>query len=494
MKLLHGLLLVLLLFCVTICMFDCSANKQLIREKQTVNPLQFGLNNAKTGDDRYYVLKRTHEEAKRLGVGVSYSGINKIDITIPPKAKSIPLTHFTDFAGVTIQVENNQRDFYLFSLTTDMIPVQVKGKEIDDRDFSKNEVLRSVNKMLVVADLTPWVDNRIGYDYGAMRKDIVMVRNGEGENGPIQSYSTPASKPNCYYCDVDEAQKIVIKNIEFNRKGSSTRITNLFKIENQYNVFVSDVTINTPEGSGLHGDHAIHLENSMRVSLSDITINGTYSANDEYGYGIYMNNIYDFQVENMYARANWGVFGSNNVQKALLKKCDIDRFDIHCYGKDISFKDCLFSHRSNQFSSVYGLISFENCTFTDYMPIKMGYTYNAYVAHNVRFVNCTFNIDKSHNCIIGLNGFCQDESSRPELKEKCLPNVSIIDCQINSVDGVKKWYVYKTKSAKDYNGKFSYISEVRVEGLSTDEKELKMDLFSNEVQTMNKVKIINELK
>ena len=135
------------------------------------NPLQFGLNEAKTGEECYYVLQRTHKEVQRLGVGVTYKGIKKIDIVIPNKANSIPITHFTDFAGVTFQVENKQKNIFLFSLSSELTSVAVNGTEIDNGDFSRNQILSSGIKMLVVKDNTPWVDNRIGYNYGATRKD-----------------------------------------------------------------------------------------------------------------------------------------------------------------------------------------------------------------------------------------------------------------------------------------------------------------------------------
>ena len=62
------------------------------RIKGTVNPLQFGLNEARTGAERYYVLQKTHNEAVRLGAGVSYAGIKDIELDIPSNAKSLPLT------------------------------------------------------------------------------------------------------------------------------------------------------------------------------------------------------------------------------------------------------------------------------------------------------------------------------------------------------------------------------------------------------------------
>ena len=79
------------------------------------------------------------------------------------------------------------------------------------------------------------------------------------------------------------------------------------------------------------------------------------------------------------------------------------------------------------------------------------------------------------------------ENNRPELKEKCLPNVTMLDCQVNLAEGMKKWYVYNTKKTKDYEGRFSYISEVKIEGLSTNSSSATMEVFSKNIETVNKV-------
>jgi hypothetical protein len=440
-------------------------------------------------------LQRTHKEAERLGVGVSYKGIKEIHLEIPSNAQSIPLTHYTDFAGVTLQVENKQKNFSLFSLASELLPVAIDGKEIDNRDFSHNQTLRSGTKMLVIEDETPWVENRIGHDYGATRKDIMLIKNGKSKNGPVQSYCTSSSSPKGSYCDAAVTAKKVIKNIRFNRASTSTKKTYFVKIENQYNVELSNITINTPEGSELYADKAIGITNCINVFIADVTINGTYSLleksedSQRYGYGISLNNTYDVNVYNMYARANWGVFGNRNVHKAFLKDCDINRFDIHCYGKDISFEDCNFVSLYNQFSSVYGLISFTNCTFTDFTPILMGHSYNAYTAYDVRFEKCTFNLDKKHYSIISFSGFTIEENKRPELKEKCLPNVTMLDCRVNLAEGMKKWYVYNTQKTKDYEGRFSHISEVRIERLSTNGGPATKEVFSKNIETVKNVQL-----
>lgn len=453
-----------------------------------ISPLQFGLNEAKTGVDCYYVLQKTHNEAYRLGVGVSYSGVKELFLEIPENAHSLPLTSFTDFAGVSLIVKNTQKDFFLFSMSNMVTSVDLNGEEIDGRDFTLNPILKSGRKLLVIKDKTPWVENRIGYNYGATRKDIMLVENGRGGNATVQSYCTSASSPECYYCEVNHSPKIV-KNIVFQRTSGSTKKTYLIMAENQYNVKLSNVDITTPDGSGLYGDKAIYMLNCVDVTLDGITINGTYSLPKRFGYGVSLDNIYNLQVKNMYARANWGVFGNNNVHKAMLQNCDINRFDIHCYGKDVRFENCNFVDLYNQFSSMYGEVVFENCIFTKFTPVLIEGTYNAYTAFDVVFENCTFNIDKNHTTIFKVYGFSGRENSRPELKQKCLPNIDLRDCRVNVSEGVDKWYVYNTNNLSDYEGRFSYISKVRVERLSTNMKERTISVFSNNINSVNKIQL-----
>ena len=102
----------------------------------------------------------------------------------------------------------------------------------------------------------------------------------------------------------------------------------------------------------------MHIVNCVALRLKNVTISGTYSFERKVGYGVYLNNVNGLIVENMFARSKWGIFGTHNLQNVRLEKCDINRFDIHTYGRDVKAVDCKFSSLYNQFSSVYGTIVF----------------------------------------------------------------------------------------------------------------------------------------
>lgn len=477
----------LVVIAITLIPTACASSKYAHGGNRVISPLDYGLKAAKTGEERYDVLQRTHQEAERLGVGVSYAGIKKIQLAIPKNAKSLPITHYSDFAGVTFLVENKQKNIYLFAISAELKPVDVRGVDIDNGDFTKYDVLKSGEKLLIINDQTPWVKQRAGHDYGATRKEVMLLKNGKSGNGPVKSYCTSTTKPAGQYCDVTGAKKIVFRNITFNRSAGSTFKTYLVRISNHYDVELSNITINTPDSHGMYGDRAIRIENSAKILLVDVTINGTYSRGSDgeygkkYGYGISLENVYDFNARNLYARANWGVFGNNNVQLVHLEDCDINRFDIHCYGKDIYCKNVNFMGLYNQYASVYGTIQYDKCIFTDFTPVLNGGSYNAYVEHEVVFNDCVFNATSKKNFLIGIGNVKDAINPRYELTEKYLPNVRIKNMVVNMTGGTGDFFVFYGKK-KIEGATHVGLSNITIDGLtinSSEGKPVKQMMLSN---------------
>ena len=67
------------------------------------------------------------------------------------------------------------------------------------------------------------------------------------------------------------------------------------------------------------------------------------------GYAFSLNNVANFRAEKVVAKAPWGVFGGNNVNNTVLVDCEINRYDIHCYGKNVRADRCKFSDLYNQY-------------------------------------------------------------------------------------------------------------------------------------------------
>lgn len=106
----------ILTFAALMSLVGCYALRNSAAKAHTVSPLSFGLAKAKTGEERYDVLYRTHCYAKERGLQVSYDGIGEIRLSVPKGAKSIPLTEYTDFKGTTFILQNYAQKMYVFEL------------------------------------------------------------------------------------------------------------------------------------------------------------------------------------------------------------------------------------------------------------------------------------------------------------------------------------------------------------------------------------------
>ena len=422
---------------------SCETAKQTVFQN-TISPSEFGLDSAKTDQERYWVLYKTHVEASRARYSrVVYAGIDTIKIEIPENAKTIPLTPETDFCNVVLLVRNNAKNMTLFSMES-----TVEQCLIDNDIIEKRKKIEGRDEyILIIEDENPWVNNRRGYNYGHKRKDIVYVKDGKVYGSVVSTYSTQSSKP-CYAKSFVENLKKSFKNIEFVRDSSCTYKTNLLSLVNQFNVEIAGVKIMTPT-SKLYGDAAISLDNCYKVKIVDVSIDGTYSQEDKYGYGITMNNVSDVEILNLIGHAKWGVFGNNNVNNTRLKDCDINRFDVHCYGRDVFFENCNFRNLYNQFSSMYGTVSFKKCEFYDFTPVLFESSYNAYTKFDLVFKNCIVHPDKNRCSLIyggGLNG---DRTTwRKELEVQEFPDLYIDGLKILMPSDVDNYYIYSLKNKK----------------------------------------------
>ena len=356
----------------------------------------------------------------------------------------------------------------------------------DDGNFSEVEELRVGVHQVVLEDLHPWVDNRIGYNYGAMRKDILLVRDGRAVNRPISPYSTDSTQLAAKFHFTDEALK-TISELTIIRDTSSTAKTYCFYIDGINNLKISRVTIYTLDTKNMYADNAIHIVNSTNVTLQDVLIEGTYSRTNNYGYGILMNNVWNSTFLQLIAHANWGIFGTNNLSNTTLRNCDINRFDIHCYGRDVYIYNCMFSKLYNQFSSVFGTVLFEGCHFSNFIPVLIETSYNAYTPFDLTFKNCTFDAYSLRNYLISIGKVDKQLNSRPELTQKCWPNIQIQNMTVNVKENLSKVILFYPKGQA--SNSVDYISNVKINGLQftySDTSTLSNFVISNTPVTSKK--------
>ena len=431
---------------------------------QALSPYDFGLSQAHSGIERYYVLYNTHKAAVEAGVNVDYSGIKSIDLEIPADAVSIPLTSVNDFKGVVFNVTNTVKHHVLFSLAQKDYKISVNKADIDRGDFKKYPELARGDKMLIVVDDTPWVENREGFSYGHVRKDLLLLKNGKALNKTVMPYNNPQSSASCTWC---VAKPVSVLNVTFNRTTASSYRTFLCSIKGFNDVTLSGISVFTPDGEKMNADRVIRLYDCSNVKIYNVKIEGTYSQVEHFGYGLELNNIWSLSVCKLYGKANWGIFGTNNVNTARLEDCDINRFDIHCYGRDIYFNNVNFTDRYNQLASVYGTVSFEECTFTDFCPVVNGPSYNAYVGYDLVMEGCVFNVTLKNRKLMDCGRLDGKRNVRVELRDRCLPNITIKNLTINVPDNVQDVTLmyFRTATENPYSGSIKYMENLTIEGL-----------------------------
>ncbi len=428
-----------------------------------VTPLDFGLAEAETDSARYAVLYATHLQAQASGAKVSYDGLDTLAVEVTGSSLPIPLGRENDFGGLHLIVRNAAKTHCLFILADTLWErVELPPGSVDSGDFKRVGALADGSYMIVAEDLHPWVDNRAGYKYGAMRKDILLVSDGRALNRPISPYTTDSTLLAAKFHRADEAPK-TISNLTITRDTSSSKKTYCFRIEGINNLKISNLTINTPDPKTMYADAAIDIANCTNLTLEDVRINGTYSQTNRYGYGICMDNVWNSTFVRLSARANWGVFGTNNLSNTTLRNCDINRFDIHCYGRDVFLYYCRFHDLYNQFSSLFGTLLFEECTFTRFVPVLFEPSYSAYTPFDLTFKNCTFEADASHYCLVSAGNLDGKRNPRPELARKCWPNVTIQNLTVSVPQNVPKIILFKPKSQS--SGPVGHISSIKIDGL-----------------------------
>ena len=212
-----------------------------------------------------------------------------------------------------------------------------------------------------------------------------------------------------------------------------------------------------------------------------------------------MNNVWNFKANRLKAVGNWGIFGNNNINTALIKNSEINRFDIHCYGRDVSFKDVVFVNLYNQFSSVFGTIRFDRCTFKAFTPVLYEASYNSYPPHNLIFNNCVFHLTKKRNTLVSAGRLAPEENDREELKEKCWPNVTISSMKVVVDEEADAFNVFNVSIDPMFDGCVHSVEDIVINGLTFEYgvsiKAIPMNIVNRNVSTANPLNVkVNNLK
>ena len=456
---------------------------------QCLSPIQFGLLDAKNDLERYQVLLKCHKEAVKQQKGVNYKGIGTIVVELPiHDFELIPLSHYTDFAGIELKcVYHGAKNRSLFAMLQEGKPLAVNAIDVDNANFKIVSELNNGLYLLSIKDEMPWIVERIGYGYSHYRKDIILVKGGKGTTKPIQPYNNEFSKVSAKFISVSAIEK-VFKNLRFVRDESNTAIVKLISASMQYNLHISNISVFTPQDNNLYGDGIFTISNSVKVIFDNVNVDGTYSRADKYGYAFDLNNVCEFSAKQLSAFGRWGVFGTNNLKNVHLEDCDINRFDIHCYGYCVKCKNCRFSQLYNQFSCTYGTISFVGCTFDKVTPYLNGSSYNTYVPVDIKFKKCTFIINEKKNSIIRVTGLSDVVNPREELSKKNLPNVEMSNCKVFLDSNVKEWQLMDVGSFELTN-LLDGIKRIYIKNLNVIGRDVDFKFTNKEIITKQKFKI-----
>ena len=435
---------------------------------KNVSPLDFGLKKATNGEERFMALYKAHSYAINNGMGVDYKGIDRIDVTIPKDSPPIPLCKYNDFRGVIITVDSPYRNYSLFYMKSEAKRIAINEEDLDKDDFRKYPSLKKGTCLLLYEDANPWVKERQGFNYGAVRRDIRALKGGVAINKAVSEYSNkPFTNPQISYIESDDYLKI-IKNLTIFRSSLSNNIVYCFSIIGQNNIEFNNIKIHTPDNSKMFGDAVFSIKNSTNVFFKEVLIDGTYSQENKYGYGISMDNVWNSSFYKLTADAKWGIFGCYNINKCTIDHCNINRFDIHCYGKDVYLKQTTLKDNYSQFSSVYGLIQYEDCTFYNYIPCLIESSFNAYVPFQLVIKNCIMHMtsDDKRNYLIDMGWPDSQRNERFELSEKSWPNVIIEGLDIFLPKEEKVFYLFYIHNNYIQETPIEYIKRIQIDSIN----------------------------
>ncbi len=434
------------------------------------SPLHYGLDTATTGEARYWALYHAHRVAVAQNSTVDYRGVGNLDIAIPADAKTIPLPKTTDFRGITLTITCNEKDFTLFSLSGTPQEITLPQSMIDSSDFSSIPQLASGRKLLIVQDRNPWTKRAgKGFDYLCYRNDIICVEDGRALNKTVMPYGdTATTHAVCHVVEGNgSATPYVVENLTVHRAAGNKYKAYVLRVAYCENVLLRHITIVTPRDKKKIADAAISLAHCANLQASHITIDGTYSQEHEYGYGIAMNNVLNSHFSHIVSRhCGWGLFGTNNVAQVTLDSCDVNRFDIHCYGRDVTLRRTRFSDVRVPYGSVYGHILYDSCTFYHSVPLYIRPRYNAHVPFDITMRNCTFvtAVARQRNKILDMGHLNPDVNPRPELATKCWPNVHIENMTVEMGRGVRKLYLFRIENGRHDTVPLSHCHNIVIDG------------------------------
>ena len=469
----------------------------------------------KKGQELFDIIRKWHSDAYRTGAELIYPEKMVLEIGIPSDARSIPLSPYTDFNGCRLIIDNDAiNNFILFTMSSKKAEkmVKVDCNMINSGDYTSLPQLNTGLKLMRIKDKNAWTHRAPEEgDYDIFRQDVILIRDGKALNMPTTGYDEESSDPECRYLDVDDEQKVIC-NLIIERSNKSTERTRLFQISLQNNILVKNMKIVTPfvpqdsDNKLYREDYCFRVMNSANVFFEDVMVRGTYSTAKTWGYAVNLENVYNSHFLRFDAEGHWGVFGNNNANTVTLTDCRINRFDLHCYGRDVACTGCVFDNKIddshpnqvycqtnvlNAFGSMFGTLRYEDCYFVKSRPVYLRPYYKAYTGFDIVFQDCEFDIHPNYPYFITTGLLDEADNPRKELKDKCWPNVTMQDCLVNVPDRVRDLYLFYALRNSKTVSRIDNLSSLDLQNVDINNPSFSLSSFK--VSNVE-VKLTNRLK
>ncbi len=148
----------------------------------------------------------------------------------------------------------------------------------------------------------------------------------------------------------------------------------------------------------------------------------------------------------------------------IIDSCDINRFDIHCYGRDVYCRNTTFRDLYNQFSSFWGTLRFDNCNFINSVPVLFETSYSAYSFFKLEMNHCFIDVGADKLYLINAgNPAMLGDNSRPIFQNVSWPNIKICNTVIRLPEGENVWTLFNIRGGE--NKTIYGISDIKIKNI-----------------------------
>lgn len=335
-----------------------------------------------------------------------------------------------NFDGLTLDCTNNNSQRNLFSLVSE--PLSSEASTIED--LAADEIFNMARGLIFAYDPTPLYKRSGDHDYNYFRHDVFLVENNIVLGSPCLPYDAETQLELSYI--ILNYNSTQVRNLNVIRRGDAD-LRVLYAVY-QYNLIVDNLCVDTLVNFD-EMDGAFSIDNVHTLIFNNITINKGYRDTRGANYIFELYWITNLLCNNIKAAySTWGCFGTRGINGAHIQNSTINRFDIHCYGKNILATNCIFVNNFNQCQCTTGYITFRNCSFIDHRGLMI-YDTPVGVPCKVTYEDCDIELksDSGHLLLFRIR-----ESSNINARlfnNFYLPDLNVVNCKVSYVEKPSTW-------------------------------------------------------